>query len=121
MDVSKGRNHGPYILIALVKQNKSTLTWSNSCNVSSLQQLNPADKRLSYIQQIYNLNMTTQQYSVGKGRIPSCLTKYHAVKTYGRTELKPQAFLTSALDGLNSQLQRLDRFSFGERTPVPIV
>jgi hypothetical protein len=44
-----------------------------------------------------------------------CFIKYHAIKTYGGTEVQVQILSTSALDGVSCQLQALAVILPGEK------
>jgi len=44
-----------------------------------------------------------------------CLTKHHAMKTYGGVELQIHAFITSALDGGEWSASRPGRFTPGNK------
>jgi hypothetical protein len=43
--------------------------------------------------------LKSYSYSYGKVKLDMFLINYHAVKTYGRVEIKLHTLLTSALDG----------------------
>jgi hypothetical protein len=52
-----------------------------------------------------------------KVNLPQCLTKYHAMKTYGSVVVQLHAFLTSPLDGCEWSASRTGRFTSGEGIP----
>jgi hypothetical protein len=55
-----------------------------------------------------------------KVKLSLCLTKHHAMKTYGGVKVQFYAFLTSVLDGGDWSASPPGRFNPEERAPVPI-
>jgi hypothetical protein len=49
---------------------------------------------------------------------PLCFIKYEVMKTCGRVETEPQAFLTSVLNGSEWSASRLGRFTHVDRGPA---
>jgi hypothetical protein len=56
-----------------------------------------------------------------KAKLSLCLTKHHAMKTYGRVEVWLHTFLASALDGDEWSASRPSRVTPGGKSPPPSI
>jgi len=60
-----------------------------------------------------------QSLNYSNGRVVLCLTKYHAMNTYGGVKLKLHVFLNCSLNWFKWSALRPCCFALAERPPAP--